>query len=187
VRICDSQQPDRPNGRSPNYWTAVDELLESFNLAPFGARFRSRSAAISCNASLTQPDQLVALSREIRCDGSSAILAAAIKIDVERLKNSPRSVSSRKRARCRMHKAKRHVRRGCRSLRGFRAPLAAMMCITQSFTTAPGPLAIFSASRTCRETGFDCTHAVPREILFGDIPASVGYLRHYSLIYKRKS
>jgi hypothetical protein len=54
-------------------------------------------------------------------------------------------------------------------------------------TTAPGPLAIFSASRTCRETGFDCTHAVPREILFGDIPASVGYLRHYSLIYKSKS
>src|SRR5436853_4916293 len=26
-----TQQPDRQNGRSHNYWTAVDELLESFN------------------------------------------------------------------------------------------------------------------------------------------------------------
>jgi len=33
-------------------------------------------------------------TREIRFDGSSAILASAIKIDVERLKNSPRRFNS---------------------------------------------------------------------------------------------
>jgi len=47
----------------PNYWTAVDELLESFNLAPFGARFRSRSAAYVLQRFLPQPHQLVTLSR----------------------------------------------------------------------------------------------------------------------------
>src|SRR5712671_4186854 len=41
-----TQQPDRQNGRSHNYWTAVDELLESVNWPVCRS-----AAAIACHAS----------------------------------------------------------------------------------------------------------------------------------------
>jgi len=79
----------------------VSDLCSLIVLAPRSRnpeyfRDRTYNPALVMRAQLNkQKRKIRAIStREIRFDGSSAIHAAAIKLDVERLKNSPRGQSA---------------------------------------------------------------------------------------------